>query len=298
MTYPNPTGPAGSAAMGAADEQALKLRRYEEALDRFAGFEPGEYQLSDEEIMARRAARAAASNQGRPASGMGAAPMPQSVPAIPPTQAILAQLRARPGMLEHLEGIDLDGDGIPDIPMGPPPMDPMGRMEWQAMMQQKQQMAQAAQARKARRKESNNQILLATLQATDPLFGATYTRLTEYIQSLPARVQRPYLEAVERTPGAFLDLYGHLREGILKELRAAKSPYGAMSQPANADPREAIRRAVAGRMSPPVLESAGVMDDRMPGASREAERAALVKRVKAGGAREGDLLRYLELCGV
>jgi len=25
---------------------------------------------------------------------------------------------------------------------------------------------------------------------------------------------------------------------------------------------------------------------------------ALVKRVKAGGAREGDLLRYLEFCGV
>jgi len=207
-------------------------------------------------------------------------------------------MHMRPGMTEHLEGIDLDGDGIPDIPIGPPPMDPMGRMQWQSMMQQKQQMAQIAQARKAQRKDANNKILLTALQASDPLFGATYTRLAQYVQGLPAKVQRPYLESVERTPGAFLELYGHLREGIVKELRAANSQAGAMSQPANADPREVIRRAVAGRMSPPVLESAGVMDDRLPGASREAERAALVKRVKAGGAKEGDLLRYLELSGV
>ncbi|WP_243357858.1 hypothetical protein [Fundidesulfovibrio terrae] len=59
--------------------------------------------------------------------------------------------------------------------------------------------------------------------------------------------------------------------------------------------REAVRRATAGRMSPPVLESAGIMDDRLPGASRQAELKSLVKRVKSGGAREGDLLRYIEL---
>lgn len=35
-----------------------------------------------------------------------------------------------------------------------------------------------------------------------------------------------------------------------------------------------------------------------PPASRAAERAALVRRVQSGGAREGDLLRYLELTGV
>jgi len=290
MTTPYPTGSAGSAAMEATDEQADKRRRYEEALDRFAGFEPGESQLSDEEIMARRAARAAAVNQGRVA--------PQGMPAVPPTQAILAQLHMRPGMTEHLEGIDLDGDSVPDMPMGQPPMDPMGRMQWQAMRLHRQQMAQAAQARKAQRKQANNQVLLASLQASDPLFGEIYTRLHRYVQSLPPKVQRPYLEAVERTPGAFIELYAHLREGIVKALRAAGTQPTAMSQPADADPREAIRQAVAGRMSPPVLESAGVTDDRLPGASRDAERAALVKRVKAGGAREGDLLRYLELCGV
>ena len=51
-------------------------------------------------------------------------------------------------------------------------------------------------------------------------------------------------------------------------------------------------------MSPPQLESAGMIDERTPGAARAAERAALVKRVKAGGAREGDLLKYLELSGL
>lgn len=55
---------------------------------------------------------------------------------------------------------------------------------------------------------------------------------------------------------------------------------------------------MAGRMSAPQLESAGMIDERSPGVARAAERAALVKRVKAGGAREGDLLKYLELCGV
>jgi len=44
-------------------------------------------------------------------------------------------------------------------------------------------------------------------------------------------------------------------------------------------------------MSAPVLESAGVHDDWLPGASRDAEKRALVKRVKAGGAKEGDLLK-------
>jgi len=55
---------------------------------------------------------------------------------------------------------------------------------------------------------------------------------------------------------------------------------------------------MAGRVSAPQFESAGIIDERSPGAARAAERAALVKRVKAGGAREGDLLKYLELSGL
>jgi len=292
MPYPDQTG------TGLTDEQAAKRQRYEDALDRWAGFEPGESQLVGEEIMARRAARQrAAAHQPQSAAGY-------SPPQVP-FDAVIAQLMTRPGMAEHLEGIDLDGDGIPDVPMGQPPMDPMGRMQWQSMMQQRQQMAQVAQARKAQRKAVNNQVILAQLQARDPMFPHVQRWIKNFVDSLPVRLGRAVLEQVDRTPGAFLEMYSDMRRHFIEELsvKAGLNGFGGHGvMPASVanmrDPREAIRQAVAGRMSAPVLESAGVYDDRLPGASREAQKRALVKRVKAGGAKEGDLLRYLELCGV
>jgi len=283
MPYPDQTG------TGLTGEQAAKRQRYEDALDRWAGFEPGESQLSDEEIMARRAARQRASaHQPQSPAGYGA---PQV-----PFDAVIAQLMTRPGMAEHLEGIGLDGDGIPDVPMGPPPMAPMGRMQWQAMMQHRQRMAQA---RKAQRKAVNNQVILAQLQAHDPLYPHVKRWIEHFVESLPARLGWAVLEQVDRTPGAFLEMYSDMRRHFIEDLgvKAGLNGFGGhgMTPARAADMREP---RVAGRMSAPVLESAGVHDDRLPGASREAEKRALVKRVKAGGAREGDLLRYLELCGV
>jgi len=203
---------------------------------------------------------------------------------------------ARPGMIEHLEGIDLDGDGIPDIPPGPPPADPRARMQWQAALAQRQQTMQAAQLRSAQRKAVNNQVMLAVLKANDPLFAVTFNRLASYIQRLPEKVRRVYLMAVERTPGAFLELYIHLRTAIENDLnKPASNSVRQDHQAEEADPRARIRRAVAGRMAPPSLESAGVIEDRLGGASRSSELAALKARAKSGQAREGDLLRYLEL---
>ncbi|WP_243358364.1 hypothetical protein [Fundidesulfovibrio terrae] len=298
MPYPTTAGPAGYAAAGAVDQQAANELRYKRYLEHLAGFAPGESDLPDEEILRRRAM---AQGTPQPQAGTGYAPgsaMPQPgqpAPSQVPLQAILASLKARPGMIEHLEGIDVDGDGIPDAPMGPPPMDPMGRMQWQNMMAQRKQMMQAAQQRRAQRKLVNNQAMLAVLQSNDPLFGYVLRRLEGYVRSLPAKVQRPFFEAVERTPGAFLDLYTHLRASVERDLRGTAPISQPMPQPGNADPRARIRQAVAGRMSPPALESAGILDDRLPGATRAAELAALKARCKAGQAREGDLLRYIEL---
>ena len=318
MPYPTQAGTADPTAMGAMDEQARKRLVYERYLDHIAGFAPGESELSDEEIMRRRQLQAQGQPQGYPRN-QGGMPSPGYAPGAPgrqpgqpmqagqtgmgqvPFEAILAQLKARPGMIEHLEGIDLDGDGVPDIPFQPSPQmmaDPMGRMQWQAMLQNRQRMMQGAQQSRIQRKEVNNQVLLATLQANDPLFQKTYGRVANYVRSLPDKVQRPFLEAVDRTPGAFLDLYKQLREGIMRELGSTNRPPQSMPQPASDDPRSRIRQAVAGRMSAPALENAGIMDDRLPGATRAAERAALIKRVKSGGAREGDLLKYLELSGL
>ncbi|MFP5223085.1 MAG: hypothetical protein ACLGSA_12410 [Acidobacteriota bacterium] len=216
--------------------------------------------------------------------------MPYFTPPGPghqPFEAVLAQLTMRPGMIEHLEGIDLDGDGVPDLPLDLPSPQmlahPMGRMQWQAMMQDRQHKIRAAHQRRAlgraQRKEINNQVLLAHLQANDPLFAQVHAKVEEFVRTLSPKLQRPFLRAVEETPGAYLDLYKEMRDVVKISLRLGG--HGA-------------------RRSGPQYQR-GVGQDGDEGqsvAARSAERAALVKRVKAGGAREGDLLRYLELCGV
>ncbi|MFP5223593.1 MAG: hypothetical protein ACLGSA_14980 [Acidobacteriota bacterium] len=287
MPYPTQ---AGSTETGFADEQAIKRQRYEEALDRFAGFEPGESQLSDEQILARRAAR---QQSGVPAGFSRQQPSAQfaqrGVNDIP-FDTLLAHLKAQPGMVEHLEGIDLDGDGIPDIPPQPSPQmmaHPMGRMQWQAMVQDHQQAVQARQASRVQRKAVNNEMLLAYLRTHDPLFGVVHAKVEAYVKALPLKLQRPVLRAVEETPGAYIDLYKEMRDMVAATMRIGGGMAGRHGQ------RRSVRRQGA-----PQLESAGMIDERSPGATRAAERAALVKRVKAGGAREGDLLKYLELSGL
>ncbi|MFP5222691.1 MAG: hypothetical protein ACLGSA_10420 [Acidobacteriota bacterium] len=296
---------------GLSDEQARKRQLYEDALDRFAGFEPGESQpgesqLTDDQIMARRAARGLSATSGAPGAFQPHSQFPsfrQSTPGANamPFETILAQLKARPGMIEHLEGIDLDGDSIPDIPFSSPPphmmADPMGRMQWQAMMQNRQQAMQAKQIRRAQRKAVNNEALLAHLRANDPLFEQVHAKIGDFVRTLSPKLQRPFLRAVEETPGAYLDLYKEMRD--LLELftrlgmRGKRHSFSQSQRGAGE-----VYQSMAGRMSAPQLESAGMIDERSPGVARAAERAALVKRVKAGGAREGDLLKYLELCGV
>ena len=298
MPYPTNTG--------LADEQAIKRQRYEDALDRFAGFEPGESQLTDDQIMARRAARGQANAFGASGAFRHQNPFPpfrQSAPGASamPFETILAQLKSRPGMIEHLEGIDLDGDGIPDIPFGSPPphmmADPMARMQWQAMMQNRQQASQARQMRRAQRKAVNNEALLAHLRANDPLFEQVHAKIGDFVRTLSPKLQRPFLRAVEETPGAYLDLYKEMRDLLKLFMRLGKQGARHSFSHSQRDAGEEYP-PMAGRMSPPQLESAGVIDERSPGAARAAERAALVKRVKAGGAREGDLLKYLELSGL
>ena len=132
--------------------------------------------------------------------------MPYPTPAAPghqPFEAVLAQLTMRPGMVEHLEGIDLDGDGVPDMPLGQPSPQmlahPMGRMQWQALMQDRQHKMRTAHQRRAQRKEINNQVLLAHLQANDPLFTQVHAKVEEFVRTLSPKLQRPFLRTVEET---------------------------------------------------------------------------------------------------
>ncbi|WP_027189809.1 hypothetical protein [Fundidesulfovibrio putealis] len=291
MPYPTQ---AGSTETGFAEEQARKRQLYEDALDRFAGFEPGESQLSDEQIMARRAARQQSGVSAGFSRQQPSAQFAQRGVNDIPFDTLLAHLKAQPGMVEHLEGIDLDGDGIPDIPPQPSPQmmaHPMGRMQWQAMLQNHQQ---ARQARRAQRKAVNNEMLLAYLRTHDPLFGVVHAKVEAYVKALPLKLQRPVLRAVDETPGAYIDLYKEMRDMVTATMRIG----GRRSQQAGGRIGDGHGPGRLVRQGAPQLESAGMIDERSPGATRAAERAALVKRVKAGGAREGDLLKYLELSGL
>ncbi len=281
MFRPNQTGPAWPQPPG--DPAAQARRGDVEALGLAGGFPPaGQGQLA-----------------GFPQpQGQDQGFMPPPGGQALPFEAVLAQLKARPGMLEHLEGIDLDGDAIPDIPAGPGPQEPMAAARWQAMTRDRQRLIQAMRSRSAKRKEGNNRILLATLEANDPLFAQVAGRLAQYVQSLPPKIRAAYAQAVERAPGAFLELYTQLRAGMSASVGAGGQEAADRTAARAPEPRERIRRAVSGRMSPPVLEAAGMMGELQAGAGRASERAELVKRVRSGGAREGDLLRYLELCGV
>ncbi len=266
---------------GLTDEQAAKRRRYEEALDRFAGFEPGESQLSDEEIMARRAARQRGLSQRR-----GRAVPPAAHPGQTTSfESLVNRLLLYPGMAEHLEGMDLDGDGIPDIPIGPPPSDPGQFMRWRAAMTNRQTMLQAARSRRSIRKEHNNQLLLRHLRAHDPLFEQVQKKLQDFVRHLPERLRRPFLRAVEETPGAYLDLYREMR-GVQQQSRRGadqvRTGYGTLPAGVRRNSQTARNEA---------------QPEARRGGTPEAERLALVRRIKAGGARDGDLIRYMELSG-
>lgn len=285
----NPRMYSPSTDPGLVNEQAARLKRWDEALECAVGFEPGESKLTDEQIMARRAARAQANGQtvssGQPTYG-------QAIP----IQAILNALHAQPGMFEHLEGIDLDGDGQPDISFGPPPMDPRARMQWQTMVGRQQAFKQQRLHARVQRKQNNNMKMLGFLQANDPLFGAVHQKIDEFVGKLSPKLQRTYNRSMDETPGTYLDLYREMRDLLIPTLRQAGgfNDQGgcATAQGACQDPREAVRRAVAGRIDPARLNGS---EDRVASASRASELAALKARCKSGQAREGDLLRYIEL---
>ncbi|WP_243357856.1 hypothetical protein [Fundidesulfovibrio terrae] len=175
MPYPAPEHP-GTAGKSSdrADQQALNELRYKRYLEHLAGFEPGESDLSDEEILSRRAARNSGVQRLKSAMTVVSGPGMACVP----FEAVLGQLKARPGMVEHLEGIDLDGDGVADISFAPHPMDYAGQMRWQAMARERAQKA-------ALRKFVNNKVLLAHLEAHDPLFPHVKHFVESFIRPSP-----------------------------------------------------------------------------------------------------------------
>lgn len=299
MPYPTPTSgatwPAPAGAPMAPDEETLRRERYERFLD----------------------AMMAGASPEAPGSGPGAQvpPQPQAAPQavqqtaprqpadVVPFEALLARLAQEPGMLAHMQGRDPSDAFVPDMPpLGPPPQDPVRRMEWLIQNRVQDNMAQGLRAKQARlaaeRRKIANSRLLGFLAAKDPLFALTWGKVESFLRTLPPALGKHLYDGVDAHAGMFLELYNDFRNIILHF-----GPNHALSRgapapaQAEADPRQRVRQAVAGRMSAPALENAGALDERTPLANRAAQLGALKARVRAGQAREGDLLKYLELTG-
>jgi hypothetical protein len=134
---------------GLTAEQAANEERHQQSLDRFFG--PETRDPSARPALPLGAPAVATAPAGIAGGRPGAFANPQTAPNVP-FEVLVSQLQMQPGMMEHLDGIDLDGDGVPDIPLGPPPGDHMGRMQWQAMMQRAQAAAQGRMQQKVQRR--------------------------------------------------------------------------------------------------------------------------------------------------
>ncbi len=227
--------------------------------------------------------------------------------AIPPFQAVLQALRQVPGLAGHIQG---STQGLPPgghhgfmgRPAGPRPFQASHPQARHAQVGD----AQAGHAHDGpAQRERLDQLLLATLSRVDPTFDAVRAMLARYMSAMPQGLAAVARRAVAADPALFLELYAHLRRSLEERSRdapedqddayAAEPPSGP-----SVDIREArarIRDAVAGRMAPPALENAGLGEDRPVPGARRAELGALKDRARQGQARDGDLLKYLELTG-
>ena len=120
----------------------------------------------------------------------------------------------------------------------------------------------------------NAQRLLTLLRLNDPLFAATWRMLEHMLDILPDTAAHLVKKGTHDDAAVFLDLYGEMRDWAeevehRKHRRKQAQPRTTANRKPNA-PRS--RRA-----------------------SRRAERDALIAKVRAGRAEEGDLLKYLEL---
>lgn len=201
-------------------------------------------------------------------------------------KAIKQGLMAIPGMAEHLCGIDLDADGQPDV-FVPQPGAPFTGVHQPGVSGRRHHPVARAQ-----RLRTKNVTLLRTLAATDPQFELVYPLVQKYIRHLPGMLARHMLAAADTHPGMFLELYEHLRDfAETAELTCAHQAAPA----SGVDSGRVFRPDGTSRPRPPHLESAGSIEDRSPAATRGGELAALKARARSGKAREGDLLRYIEL---
>jgi hypothetical protein len=168
----------------------------------------------------------------------------------------------------------------------------MGRMQWQAMAEHRQRAMRQAVASRQRRKEQGNVAMLRMLASLDPLFMHVNGKVEEFVSVLPAKVQRAFLRAVEEAPGAYLEIYKEMRSMLMSRKRQACPRCGDTGRSTQAGASRGMRSGTA------EAGDAGWNSRRALPPELEAERQALLGRMRAGQAREGDSLRLLELNGL
>jgi len=201
-------------------------------------------------------------------------------PPIIPYEAVLAHVQGHPTWQSAMVGQDggLDWDSLLDH--GAAPGDPAGQERWvgaRAALERVKPLLKEREARLSRYlKQRDYHAAMALLKQSDHLFERTLHLMEHYLERLPGVLRRLVMPHLASEFGAFAELYRYLRHGAALVEHHAHARSAATKARAESRPKD-------GEPSP---------------TTREDERAALVRRVKSGGAREGDLLRYLELSGV
>lgn len=207
---------------------------------------------------------------------------------FPDFEDIHYHLLRHPLGMHAIHGYDSSPDWDRLLDCGCEPADPYQKMRWKHTREAFESIKPFLKERegmlKRYTKQRGYQATLARLRQRDPLYARTMAVMEQLTAELPHVVKDICMPVLAGNFGTFLRLYAELRSvaellenhGHHEKRRARAGGNGG----ANTSPRPARH------------EHVGSTPDRH---AREAERQALVARVKAGGAREGDLLRYMEI---
>jgi hypothetical protein len=186
-------------------------------------------------------------------------------------------IMCHPQGLCAVHGYDNSPDWDALLDCGSEPGDPREKMRWQITREAfdsiKPFLKEREEHLKRYKRQRGYHASLAALKRRDPLYERTMHVMERLMGDLPQVVKELAMPVLTREFGPFLRLYEELRPVA----RTVENHYHNK------------RRRTKARQ-----EGGGAT----PGAGNgERELRELVSRVKSGGAREGDLLRYIELMG-
>jgi len=207
---------------------------------------------------------------------------------FPHLEEIQHDLMSHPVGMCAVHGYDASPDWDHLLDCGQEPGDPHQRLRWKHTREAFDSIKPFLKGREEMlgryKKQRNYQATLAQFQKRDPLYERTMEVMEQLMDELPQVVKELAMPTLARDFGPFLRLYAELRQ--VAEL---------IENHGHNKKRREHHRERAGDSGNGPARPSGSESERK---SQQEERRALVARVKAGGAREGDLLRYLELCGV